>query len=80
MIDFIQNIQKKPKRVRMRLFIIIMIIAVIVVSFFWAKSVGGNIKEAKSAEGILQSDLPSIYESVSASVKDIFGENKIQLK
>jgi hypothetical protein len=77
MVEFLKSIQEKPKYVRVRIFIVIMAVASFSLFFSWLfLSVGNN---EKSREGYTNKDiqLPTITESVSANLKDIFNiENK----
>ncbi|MEK7452706.1 MAG: hypothetical protein AAB614_00560 [Patescibacteria group bacterium] len=79
MIDFINNIQGKPKHVRVRIFLVIMIIAVILIFILWLNSIKESISTVKNNKGDASS-MPTIYESVSASIKDIFKPQSVRLK
>jgi len=73
MANLFGSIQKKPKQVRVRIFIAVMMLSSVFLFFIWLFfSVGGN--SVKKQDGSIKESiqLPTILESVSANLKDIF--------
>lgn len=86
MMEFLENLKQKPRHVRMRVFIIVMVLAFFIVIFSWIALVGNNIARLDSKE---QKDnsifsekitLPNISDSLKASVGAVFGGKDIQMK
>ena len=86
MMKFLENLKQKPRHVRMRIFIVAMVIAFFIIVFLWIALVGNNIarldnKEQKDksifSETII---LPNISDSLKASVSAVFNGKDIQIK
>ncbi len=84
--NFVESIQKKPKHIRVKIFLILMTIAFLLVFIVWLNSIKNNFnesgekKEVKTSEDNYKIKLPTIYESLSAGIKDFFEPQKIKIK
>ncbi|MBI3671381.1 hypothetical protein HY249_01140 [Candidatus Azambacteria bacterium] len=83
--EFINSIQEKPKSFRVKIFAVLMIALFAVIFALWISSVRssiGHLSVSQVGREFLgrENNMPTIYESISASVKDIFEPKKIQLK
>lgn len=86
MMEFLANLKQKPRHIRMRIFIIVMVLAFFIVVFLWIALVGNNIARLDNKE---QKDdsifsekitLPNISDSLKASASAVFDGKDIQIK
>ncbi len=67
MTDFIKNIQSKPKKDRVKIFLFFMSLFSVVVVFFWIASFKTDLQDDSSTE-----NMPTLQESIKASINDVF--------
>ncbi len=63
--SFLEKLQKKPEKIRNRIFWIALIVSVGIIGFFWIKSLGGSLEKLKFESG-----------KIEKSSKDLMGEAK----
>jgi|GEM_PF-2605092 len=73
MAEFLKNIQQKPKHIRVRIFAVVMMISAFTLFSLWLSLSIGRVGDVsiKGKDG-KSMDLPTISESVSANLRDIF--------
>lgn len=83
--NFVKSIQKKPKHIRVKFFLTIMCAAFFIIFAIWLNSIKSNFDKSEEIkvednEGSYKTNLPTIYESLSSGIKDVFKPQKIKLK
>jgi len=76
--SFIKNLQEKPYHVRVKIFISVMVVAVIIgigILFILVRN-DINLKTEDQTQG----PMPTVFESLKATAKDIFSTKEVKIK
>lgn len=80
MMEFVENLKHKPKHIKTRIFVVVMVLAAAIVISAWMTSAGSSLSRLGGEEqknGAVFSgkiNLPGISDSLKASVGAIFEE------
>lgn len=84
--EFLKNLRQKPKHIKTRIFVVVMVLASAIVISAWMTSAGNSLsrigdEEQKSGAVFSEKvNLPGISDSLKASVGALFDGKEVRIK
>lgn len=73
--SFLEKLQKKPEKIRSRIFWTALIVSVGIIGFFWIKSLGGSLEKLKFESGKIEKSSKDLMDEAKSGlpVSDLMG-------